>query len=166
MGGGLAKSDPRQKYRIVVIGIGNEYRGDDAIGIIAARKLQALDGIEVYENHGDVVKLIEKWKNADLAIVIDAANSDKPAGFIHRFSKDEIPFSCRAFSGNTSHNLGLCEAIETARALNSLPVKLLIYGIEGKSFEPAKNISPEVMAGLENVLSEINEQLRKEYLLD
>ena len=62
---------------ILIIGIGNEYRGDDAAGLLAARKLRNYDlkGIEVIENNGDGAELINKWTGRKKVILIDAVQS-------------------------------------------------------------------------------------------
>lgn len=40
---------------LLIIGIGNEFRSDDAAGLIAARKIRQLNlnGADVIENNGD-----------------------------------------------------------------------------------------------------------------
>ncbi|MGW3353039.1 hypothetical protein ACWDA3_57945 [Nonomuraea rubra] len=44
--------------RTVVIGLGNDWRGDDGVGLATARLLRGL-GVPVVENGGDPAKLIE-----------------------------------------------------------------------------------------------------------
>jgi hydrogenase maturation protease len=53
----------------------------------------------------------------------------------------------------------LAEAIGLARALNQLPNKLVIYGIEGKNFESGAVPSMEVRAAIDEVVGRIKEEL-------
>ena len=70
---------PRQ---ILIIGLGNDYRGDDAVGRALARRLQAIAGdyVRVLEESGEGVALIESWKGGDFVILIDAVHSGAAAG--------------------------------------------------------------------------------------
>ena len=53
--------------QVLVIGIGNDYAGDDAVGRIVARRMTALSGgnIRVIEESGEGAALIELWKGAE-----------------------------------------------------------------------------------------------------
>ena len=46
---------------VKIIGVGNPYRGDDAVGLFVAKQLRdrVLTGVEVYENFGEVTTMIE-----------------------------------------------------------------------------------------------------------
>src|SRR6266700_3180765 len=63
---------------ILVIGIGNEYRSDDGVGLVVARGLRAknLPDMLIIESSGDGAALMEAWKAAPSVIVIDAAASN------------------------------------------------------------------------------------------
>ncbi len=153
--------------RIVIIGIGNEDRGDDGIGLIAVRKICLIfgDSIQSFENSGDGVALIEKWRGAELAIVIDATYSGAKTGLIRKFMVGEQPLPAADFTKNSTHNFGLYEAIETARALEMLPRKLIVFGIEGGCFSAGAAISLAVLEAVEQLLEEIGALLREEGIL-
>ena len=38
---------------LLVIGIGSDFRGDDAAGLLAARRLSAVPGVHAVEHRGD-----------------------------------------------------------------------------------------------------------------
>jgi hydrogenase maturation protease len=44
----------------------------------------------------------------------------------------------------STHHFGLSEVIGLARALDRMPVRLRVYGIEGRSFGIGSALSPEV----------------------
>ena len=60
---------------VVVVGLGNRYRRDDAVGVVAADALNelALTGVRVVTDIVEPVSLLEAWSGAGLAVVIDAA---------------------------------------------------------------------------------------------
>jgi len=60
----------------------------------------------------------------------------------------------------SSHSFGLHEAIELARALKRLPRRLILYGIEGKSFGLGGELSPDVKEAAPRVADRIVAELR------
>ena len=132
----------------VIIGVGNAARGDDAAGLIAARRLGGL------EHEGDPVALLDVWRGADVAVVIDAVSSGADPGTVHRFDATSAPLPARLRGSTSSHALGLAEAIELGRTLGRLPGRLLVYGIEGERFEAGTELTPAVAAAVEAVALE------------
>src|SRR5713226_4196460 len=120
---------------ILVIGIGNEYRSDDGVGLVVARELRAknLPDMLIIECNGDGAALIEAWEAASTVILIDAASSGAKPGTIYRFdaSAQSIPIG---FSFLSTHAFGVAEAIGLAQALQQLPPCLIVYAVEGKNF--------------------------------
>jgi hydrogenase maturation protease len=147
--------------QILVIGVGNDYGGDDAVGHLVARELKAkMEGntVRVVEEGGEGASLMEAWQGADVAIVIDAVRSAKVPGAIHRFEAETQPIPGRLFSYST-HAFSVAEAIEMARALDQLPAKLIVYGIEGKSFDPGGELSLEVRAAVDEAVQRISKEI-------
>ena len=140
---------------ILIIGVGNLYRCDDAIGILIARNLEGRksERMSVKEQSGEGTSLMEAWDDYNRVLIVDAVSSGSPPGSIHRLDASKtIPskfFSC------STHNFGVAEAIELARTLNQLPEDLRLYGIEGKNFEPGETLSPELESVVEEVADEI-----------
>jgi hydrogenase maturation protease len=136
-----------------VIGIGNPLRGDDAIGLLVARRVRELAAdpkVEVVELEGEPARLIDAWHGAGLAVVVDAVRSDAPEGAVMRFdaTADPLPSSV---SASSTHALGLGEAIEIARALDRLPERLVVFGVGGTRFEAGSDLSPQVAAAVQAV---------------
>lgn len=136
-----------------IIGCGNIDRGDDGAGVLAARRLREL-GIEAQEQGGEALSLIESWRGAGCVILIDAVVTGVPAGNISLWDADTAPVQGDSFRRST-HAFGVGEAIQLARALNRLPQRLRIYGIEGRQFEPGAGPSPQVTAAVEAVVQQI-----------
>jgi hydrogenase maturation protease len=146
--------------QILVIGLGNDYRRDDAVGRVGARRLKAIagDNVRVVEESGEGAALIEAFKGADFVILIDAVHSGGAAGIIHRFDAEARPIPARFFHYST-HAFSVAEAVELARALNQLPAKLIVYGIEGKTFDSGVGLSLEVEGAAEELLRRVREEL-------
>ena len=146
--------------QICVIGVGNAFRGDDGVGLLVARQVGelALPGVTVLEQSGEGAALMEAWGKAAQVIVVDAVSSGSEPGSIHRFEPagQGLP---DFFSGHSTHAFGLAEAIELARQLDRLPAQLVVYGIEGKSFELGRGLSPEVEVAAEIVIEQIIQEL-------
>jgi hydrogenase maturation protease len=154
-----SSSSAKPAARVVLIGIGNEYRGDDAVGLVVARRLREKLGARatVLESDGEATRLMEAWEGADTVILIDAVSSGGEPGTLHRFDARVQPIPAR-FGSSSSHASGLAEAIELARALNRLPWRLIVYGIEGERFEVGVGLSSAV----EKVVPKLVERLVQE----
>jgi len=144
------------RYKNLVIGIGNVYRGDDGIGIITARKIRDLhpSETEVKEESGEGASLLEALKDARNVILVDASVSSDSPGTIHRFDASRRPIPSRFFHYST-HAFSIAEAIELARTLNQLPPRLIVYAIEGKDFSPGTEVSPEVLKASDKAVPRI-----------
>ena len=151
----------------LIIGVGNADRGDDAVGLIVARRLRydrrsshegAAAPVTIIEASGEGTTLIETWRSADTCILIDAVHSGATPGTLHRFEAHDrpIPTSLRYAS---THAFGVAEAIELARALSLLPQRLIVYGIEGLRFEAGAGLSPEVELTVEQVLKQLRREI-------
>jgi len=141
---------------MLIIGVGNEMRGDDGAGIRVARRIreQKLPNLTVLEHSGEGTSLMEAWKHRNQVIVIDAAHSDSPPGTIHRYEIHQKPLPSNLFRFST-HTFGIAEAIELSRALHELPASIIVYGIEAKAFDTGSALSPEVQSAIDFVVDEI-----------
>jgi hydrogenase maturation protease len=140
----------------LVIGVGNLYRHDDAVGLIVARALREKDPdhVEILEMSSEGAALIEAWQGRERVILIDAVHSGAEPGTIFRFEAHHQPIPTKFFHCST-HAFSVAEAIELARSLGQLPKSLIVYGIEGKNFEAGEGLSPEVEHAASQVLDKI-----------
>jgi hydrogenase maturation protease len=141
---------------VLVIGVGNEDRGDDTIGLLVARRLRNLlpPSVTIVEFAGDGAALIELWKGMQIVIVIDAARDQDSPGTMHCFDAKHAALPVDPFRSST-HAFGLAEGIELARQLNELPEELIVYGIVGRNFALGAHPSPEVESAGKNVATQI-----------
>src|SRR5690348_14839924 len=104
---------------MLVIGIGNHYRGDDGIGpaVLALLNTMHLPGVRLLECDGDCSALLDAWQGADVVVLVDAVSSKAPPGTIYRFDllARQLP---RDLSFQSTHTFGVSEALALGRVLN------------------------------------------------
>lgn len=137
-----------------IIGIGTADRGDDAAGLLVARRLREL-GVEALEHSRDGLALIEAWRGYDDVVLIDAVVTGAPAGAITRWDGAGAPVIADPVRAST-HAFGVAEALKLARALGRMPARLTIYGIEAAQFEIGGALTPEVAAAVERLAQELS----------
>jgi len=145
--------------QLLIIGIGNPFRGDDAAGLLAVRRLKSAGLIlaKIVEHSGEGASLMEAWKGARAVILIDAVSSGGRPGTIYRLEPASKPLPAEMFQGST-HAFSIPQAIEMARALNELPRQVTIFGIEGKNFRAGTELSAEVNEALPELLQRVLEE--------
>jgi hydrogenase maturation protease len=151
---------PSTQPETLVIGIGNELRGDDGAGlaVIAALEARGLPGIQLMACGGDGLLLIEVWKHASRVMLIDAATGAGEPGTVHRYDALAQAFPAD-LSFTSTHAFGVAEAIELARVLGQLPSHLVIYAIEGKNFSVGAVLSPEVERAVYDVVERVSNEV-------
>lgn len=139
--------------RILVAGMGNELRGDDAAGLLAVRALRALapQGVDV-EEHGDAASLAESMARHVEVVVIDAVAADSSLGTILELS----PGRAHSRRATSSHGLELWQAVALAEVL-AVNTKVRIFGITGRAFELGAEPSPAVVRAASEVATRIKE---------
>ncbi len=149
-----------KQKKCFVIGVGNKFRSDDAVGLAVAAHLREHDlppHVKVIEGGTDEFGLIEHFKRAEHVVIIDALSTGKPPGTISTFTADEVDMV--PTSGNVGlHGFGLADTIALARALCVSP-KITIVGIEPQSTELGGHLTPliasKVPALVQTVLSRV-----------
>ncbi len=130
---------------ILVIGIGNQFRSDDAVGLEIADSLSTceLEEVTIQRSSGEGIALINLWEDFDHVILIDAVNSDREVGAIHQIDLSKDKLESDLFQ-TSSHLFALPEAVKLAKTLHKLPKTMQVYGIEGENFDYGTELSPEV----------------------
>jgi hydrogenase maturation protease len=148
------------KPKVRVIGIGNDYRRDDAAGRVVARRLKERmpPDVEIVEETGEGAAILEAWRGVEDVFLIDAVQSGEPAGTLHRIDVQTQPLPASLFRHST-HAFGIAEAVEVARLLHQLPHRLIIYGIEGERFDAGLGLSPEVEKGVVEAEARLRQEI-------
>ena len=142
---------------VTVVGVGNEMRQDDGVGLLVARRLREMvpPGVRVVECGGEALDLMECWQGSEVVVVVDALYGEGGPGTVYRFDVAEHhPVPDRFFTYST-HDINVSQALELARALGRLPRRVVLYGIEACSFEHGAEMSPEVADAAESVIHSV-----------
>ena len=142
---------------ILVIGIGNEYRRDDSIGLHVIRALEErkLPDTVLVESSGDGAELIEMFSSVRMAILIDAVSSGRNPGAIYQFDAHTQSIPAQ-LSFQSTHVFGVGEAIELARVLEQLPPVLIVYAIEGENFSMGVGLSSRAREAVQKVVEQVS----------
>jgi hydrogenase maturation protease len=156
----LQSEEPGADKLLALIGIGNRYRRDDAAGLEVARRLRKAHppGVKFFEEEGEPATLIETWSEVEEALVVDAVSSGARPGTLHRFDPIAEPLPLEFFRSST-HVMGIAEAVELARELNRLPGRLVVYGIEGESFDAGEGLTPAVQDAVAALVMDLYAEL-------
>ena len=157
MGPGISEGEVSlSDQKTLLIGVGNAFRGDDAVGIYVAKQLasQGLADIVVEVQSGEGAALIERWRAHRRVFLIDAIAPHGSPGQIHRIEAHKEPITIR-LSHTSSHGFGVLEAIELSRALEKLPEELIVYGVEGVCFDKGAELSEAIEAAANLVVEQI-----------
>jgi len=138
--------------RVRVIGIGSP-SGDDQAGwrvvdALAARGLGGPHEILLEKLDRPGAALIERFADADCVILVDAVCSGDAPGHIHHLRESEWAHGRGSLS---SHGFGVFDALALAWALQALPPRLEVYGIEIASAEPGALRDAAVCAAVEQL---------------
>ena len=147
--------------RIKIIGLGNTFMGDDAVGVEVARQLRPYSNasIDVIEAGMAGLSLLHEMEDTDKLILIDAVQSQSEAGSIFRFrlpdELDRLNTLTWQSSLNSTHAIGLQEALQLAITLDVLPLVTILYGIELGHLEKGRSFSQPVLHSISTLVNKI-----------
>lgn len=140
--------------KVVILGIGNEIKGDDASGPLIARKISALlnknknvvvfDGGTVPENYTGSIRK----ENPTHIILVDAVEMKKEPGYIRVVEKDEI-----ANYNISTHAMPVSFLIKYMET--TIDAKIILVGIQPKSMGFNEKVSKEVEDSIDKVVKSI-----------
>jgi hydrogenase maturation protease len=129
---------------LLVLGIGNRDRGDDAVGPVVCDLLARSAGPEVRTLvlESSPLDLAIRWDLDDDVVVVDAARPNGHPGRIREV--DALGSTLVSPRTVSTHDVDLGAAIEIARAVDGLPRSLRIVSIEAAGFDFGAGLSPDV----------------------
>ena len=146
---------------ILIIGVGNEFRGDDGSGLLVVRGISPVDSqsVQIIELPGEGTELMQVWQGREIVIVVDASQSGAQPGSIVRLDASDTRLPAGFFSYST-HAFGLAEAVETSRNLNTLPKKLIVFAVEGTAFGQGAKVTKAVQKSIHSVRHAVLNEIR------
>jgi len=149
---------------ILLVGIGQSLRGDDAAGLEAVRLWQAFylkntPGVQVEFCELPGLDLLNLLAGTSTAILVDAVVSGAAPGTIHRLNRDQLA----AFvpGSSSAHGWGVAETLALGAQVDpqSLPGKIILIGIEASQMELGAGLSGDVKNALGEVARVIQEEI-------
>jgi len=150
--------------RVVVAGLGSEYRRDDGAGpLIAARAVAEAGSGRNIGPVTDPLDLLGAWDGAELAIVVDAVRSGMVPGTLRVLELTAAGGGRPAGpSGATStHGVGLAGVLRLAHAVGQAPARVVVVGIEGQDFGRGLGLSPAVDATVPGAVHRVVELINE-----
>ncbi len=148
---------------IVVAGLGNSYRGDDAVGPLVA-ELFARSSADVRDVGplAEPLDLLGRFDGADLVIVIDAVRSGAPRGTVRVIDVELHSSHDDETLGVTStHGIGLVGVLRLAHAVGCAPRRLVLVAVEGDAFELGATMSDEVRSAVPEALRAVTTAIER-----
>ncbi len=145
--------------KTMIIGVGNEYRSDDRIGLLAARYLkEKISGVEIVEFNGDGTDLLHHFKNAGNLIVIDAiecwGNHNPGELLTVDINQVDIKEDINCYS---SHSFSFADAVNTAKVLSYFPENAYLIGVYSKVFDFGEKLSFDYNRTLVDIELNVNQ---------
>jgi hydrogenase maturation protease len=139
----------------MVIGVGNRFRSDDAVGLVVADRLKTRrEGLRVVAHSGDLLGLRDAWRGAEVVVLVDALSSADAPGTIRRFDVRDTPLPNGAFRGST-HAFGIADVVALARSTGALPPRVIVYGVVGGCFDHGDDLSEPVARAVDGLVERI-----------
>lgn len=152
--------------KILIAGVGNELRQDDAFGILLAKKLQDEagfpDSVKVMEIGSAGIHLVQQlFDKYDVLVLLDVVSWGGAPGTVH-FKEIEVkdirdlpPDEKNAFMADM-HYINPLKALMLAKALDVFPDKVIFLGCETAEHEEIGfGLSPEVNNAIPVAFSKI-----------
>lgn len=151
--------------RVLVAGVGNVLRSDDAFGVEAARRMQDMEmppGVKVVETGIGGMHLVQELQSGwDALIVLDCVDLGRPPGQVMTIVPDVIDVHAVSLEERmdllADMHLATPERVfMLSKALGVLPGKLIMIGCQPVDPDtPGGPMSPPVEAAIELAIDEV-----------
>jgi hydrogenase maturation protease len=144
--------------KTLVVGVGSTIRGDDGVGVIAARRLRASlrsGDVDVIELGTGGLTLLDHVAGYDRLIVLDAIASGGAPGTVHVLAGDE---TARAAHLGADHEADLPTSLAVGKKLlgRRLPREVFVVAIEAASLTDfSEELTPDVEAAVPEALRRV-----------
>ncbi len=150
---------------ILILGIGQSLRGDDAAGLEAVRLWrekfpETAGGVQVELSELPGLALLDLLERMDAAILVDAVQSSASAGTVIRLGPDEL--ASFTPDAGSAHGWGVAETLQLGRSLvpSLAKCRVTLIGIVGKDFRLGAGLSPEVREALAGAVERIEKEVQ------
>jgi|GEM_PF-864303 len=149
--------------RVLVLGVGNVFMGDDGCGVAVAQSLEGqVEGGDVRDLGTGGLPAVDFMSNYDLVVIVDAAEVDdvKVIEVGDKAGEDEIAETVLSMAVGGSHGLGVMDLINLVRVGGDVP-KIVIVGCRPERLEVGIGLSREMVGRCVKAIEVISELLSK-----
>ena len=148
--------------RTLVLGLGNEFVADDAVGLLVARAVreQVADAADVVESSASGMALIEIFDGYDRAIVVDSIRTGRnPPGTITELTLEQIGHVVAP----SLHQAGLPELAAVAERLGlKFPSEIRVLAVEVQDpYTLGGAVSTAVAAAVDELAQRVRARLEQ-----
>jgi hydrogenase maturation protease len=149
--------------KTLVAGIGSIIRGDDGVGVRAARQLKTRlpnGRFDVIELGTAGLALLDSVEGCDRLILLDAIVTGAPPGTVHELTGQEVAASAHLGPG---HEADLPTTLALGRKLSRhMPGDVIVLAVEAGDLDSfSEHLTPEVEAAIPEVLAKVAGFLEK-----
>ena len=145
--------------KLAVLGIGNELRTDDGLGLFIVDNINIENPSLLIENVGSVpeafTRRLAKF-GAERIILVDAADMQKPSGYVQLDTKDRI-----AGIALSTHSMPLSFLMMYLE--QETGGRTILLGVQPKNIQFGEGMTPEIQGVAEKIISTL-EHLLAEHL--
>lgn len=150
--------------RVLVLGIGQSLRGDDAAGLEVVRQWrerfpETADRPEVRVEASELpgLALLDLLGEVEAAVIVDAVQSAHPPGTVHRLTEEEL----QSFTSDakSAHGWGLAETLKLGvQLMNSRP-RIRVIGITARKFDMGTEMSDAVRGAIPDICKAVEDEV-------
>jgi hydrogenase maturation protease len=149
--------------RTVVLGIGNVLLSDEGVGVHAikalAQRYEETKQVEIVDGGTAGMELFPLLEGAHHLIVVDAIRCGQPPASIVRLEGEQVPAYFK--TKLSPHQVGLSDVLAALAFKGTIPGQVVLIGVQPVKLSLGMDLSPEVNARLEEVVSMVQAELAK-----
>jgi len=152
---------------VKIIGFGNIFMSDDAVGIKVIEELGRTDfcadfnNVEIIDGSTSGIDLLFTLKDLDKAIIIDALDAGQADGEVVKFKlSDIVNMPDKTVKSFSLHDLRLEEVFTLMESLKIYP-DITIIGIKPKIIAYGDKLSPEIECKIQEIILMIKQEINK-----
>lgn len=138
----------------LVIGLGNPIMGDDGLGLAALARLEREwrlpAAVRLVDGGTWGMRLLPLIERAAAILLLDAIDAGRAPGDLIVLEREELP---RLLQHKlSSHQVVMAEVLALTELRGTIPARLAAVGLQPKRIEMSTSLSPEVAAGLDELV--------------
>lgn len=147
-------------FGVRILGLGNLMRTDDAVGMLALRRLKGdirlPAKVELIEGGTLGLDLLHALHGISHVLVLDAVDTGSSPGTLTRFQDKEL---LHLPTSKSVHLLGLSDLVNVLQLMNAPPMEIVLLGVQPESTDWGTELTPVVEASLPVLIEAALEQV-------